>query len=140
MLSPLALRCQRSFLYYIYLLLEFAKVIEKKVKYTANKRRSTMKFETLVKQLKYTVLREVAKDYWEGDLWDKRIDIPKRISPGPKATRRCCIYKERAIVAERIKLALGVIRTIRVFSKSSNPPATSVLSVEGKSRISAAAA
>lgn len=66
-----------------------------------------MKFETLVKQLKYTVLREVAKDYWEGDLWDKRIDIPKRISPGPKATRRCCIYKERAIVAERIKLALG---------------------------------
>ena len=42
-----------------------------------------MKFETLVKQLKYTVLREVAKDYWEGDLWDKRIDIPKRISPGP---------------------------------------------------------
>lgn len=66
-----------------------------------------MKFDTLVKELKYKVLKEVAKDYYEGDLWEKRVDIPKRISPGPKATRRCCIYKERAIVAERIKLALG---------------------------------
>ena len=27
--------------------------------------------------------------------------------PGPHALMRCCIYKERAIVNERVKLAMG---------------------------------
>ncbi|MBS5281096.1 MAG: monomeric [FeFe] hydrogenase, partial [Butyricicoccus pullicaecorum] len=28
-------------------------------------------------------------------------------SPGPKPTMRCCVYKERAIVQERVRLAMG---------------------------------
>lgn len=65
------------------------------------------KFDTLVQQLKSRVLAEVAKDYWDGTLEEKRRFIPKMISPGPKSTMRCCIYKERAIVTDRIYLALG---------------------------------
>jgi len=65
------------------------------------------KFETVVQQLKSRVLCEVAKDYWDGTLEEKRHYIPKIISPGPKSTMRCCIYKERAIVEERVQLALG---------------------------------
>ena len=65
------------------------------------------KFYTLVQQLKSRVLAEVAKDYWDGTLEEKRRFIPKMISPGPKSTMRCCIYKERAIVTDRIYLALG---------------------------------
>ena len=65
------------------------------------------KFDTLVQQLKYRVLKEVAKDYWDGTLNEKINDIPKVIAPGPKASMRCCVYKERAIAADRVKLALG---------------------------------
>ncbi len=65
------------------------------------------KFDTKVQYLKYQVLREVAKSAFEGDLLDKITDIPKIIAPGPQATMRCCIYKERAILSERIKVAMG---------------------------------
>ncbi len=68
---------------------------------------AVLKFDTQVQELKYRVLKEVAKSYYAGTL-DKDIDnIPKIISPGPKPTMRCCIYKERAIAAERVKLAMG---------------------------------
>nr|MDD6336012.1 4Fe-4S dicluster domain-containing protein [bacterium] len=65
------------------------------------------KFDTKVQLLKYKVLREVARHAFEGDLPQAIVDIPKKIVPGPKPTMRCCIYKERAIVGERIKLAMG---------------------------------
>ena len=65
------------------------------------------KFDTKVQLLKYRVLREVAKDAWEDKLAMTAIDIPKRIVPGKIPTMRCCVYKERAILAERVKLAMG---------------------------------
>lgn len=65
------------------------------------------KFDTNVQYLKYKVLREVASHAFEGRLIECYNDIPKKIVPGPESTMRCCIYKERAIVAERIKLAMG---------------------------------
>ena len=64
-------------------------------------------FDTYVQKLKYMVLREVARHDYEGTLQDCYLDIPKLISPGPKSDLRCCIYKERAIVAERVKMAMG---------------------------------
>jgi len=65
------------------------------------------KFDTKVQYLKYEVLREVARLAWRGQLDAHLLDIPKTIVPGPKPTMRCCIYKERAILEERIKLAMG---------------------------------
>ena len=35
------------------------------------------------------------------------LDIPKTIVPGNTPTMRCCVYKERAILGERVKLAMG---------------------------------
>ena len=61
------------------------------------------KFDTLVQELKYKVLKEVALNYYNGTLDENIHDIPKVISPGPKATMRCCVYRERAIVEDRIK-------------------------------------
>ena len=66
-----------------------------------------IKFDTQVQELKYRVLKEVAKSYLKGTLSEDLLSIPKIISPGPKPTMRCCIYKERAIAAERVKLAIG---------------------------------
>ena len=65
------------------------------------------KFDTKVQHLKYKVLREVARLAFEGTLTENLLDIPKTLVPGPKPTMRCCIYKERAILAERVKLAMG---------------------------------
>ena len=65
------------------------------------------KFDTKVQHLKYKVLREVARHAWKGDLIDHIVDIPKEIIPGKTSTMRCCIHKERAILSERVKLAMG---------------------------------
>ena len=65
------------------------------------------KFDTKVQHLKYKVLREVARLAWGDELLEHITDIPKTIVPGNEATMRCCIYKERAILAERVKLAMG---------------------------------
>ena len=65
------------------------------------------KFDTKVQYLKYKVLREVAKQEWQGTLRQNLLDIPTIVVPGDEPTMRCCVYKERAILAERIKLAMG---------------------------------
>ncbi len=64
-------------------------------------------FDTAVQKLKYKVLKEIIQNEYEHHIKDVYIDIPKIISPGPKANFRCCIYKERAILQERIRMALG---------------------------------
>ena len=64
-------------------------------------------FDTKVQELKYEVLKEIIRCAYDGDMSGVYTDIPKKIVPGPKASMRCCIYKERAILQERIKLALG---------------------------------
>lgn len=69
------------------------------------------KFDTNVQDIKYKVLREVARPYWEGRLLEVINDIPKAIIPGKESTMRCCVYKERAIVGERVKLAMGGNKT-----------------------------
>lgn len=66
-----------------------------------------MKFDTQVQQLKYKVLCKVAKEYWDGTLLENILEIPKTILPGKTPLVRCCVYKEREILAERIKLAMG---------------------------------
>ena len=75
------------------------------------------KFDTKVQLLKYNVLREVAASAWHNTLAEDVLDLPKKIAPGPKPTMRCCIYKERAILTERIKAAMGYEdeRVIRVL-------------------------
>ena len=65
------------------------------------------KFDTKVQHLKYKVLREVAKLAWNDTLLENVMDIPKTIVPGNTPTMRCCVYKERAILGERVKLAMG---------------------------------
>ena len=65
------------------------------------------KFDTKVQHLKYKVLREVARQAWNDTLLENVLDIPKMIVPGKVPTMRCCVYKERAILAERVKLAMG---------------------------------
>ncbi len=65
------------------------------------------KFDTKVQYLKYKVLREVAKEAWKDTLLENVMSIPQTIVPGKTPTMRCCVYKERAILGERVKIAMG---------------------------------
>ena len=65
------------------------------------------KFDTKVQYLKYKVLREVARHAWNDTLLRHVMDIPKMIVPGKTPTMRCCVYKERAILGERVRIAMG---------------------------------
>ena len=67
---------------------------------------TTRKFDTKVQYLKYKVLKEVARETWKGTLLEHILDIPQTIVPGKIPTMRCCVYKERAILAERVKLVV----------------------------------
>lgn len=69
------------------------------------------KFDTKVQYLKYKVLREVARRAWDGLTPEEVLEIPKVIVPGKVPTMRCCVYKERAILGERVKLAMGGDKT-----------------------------
>lgn len=64
-------------------------------------------FETHVQELKNDVLRAVAELAWEEKLETGILEIPKKIVPGPEPSTRCCIYKERAIIGDRIRIAMG---------------------------------
>lgn len=65
------------------------------------------KFDTKVQYIKYRVLKEVASLAWQDKLLENILNIPSTIVPGKIPTMRCCVYKERAILAQRVKIAMG---------------------------------
>lgn len=63
--------------------------------------------DATVLSIKHDVLCEVAKMAWNGELEQKRDEIPFNMIPGPQAQFRCCIYKEREVIRQRVRLAEG---------------------------------
>lgn len=68
---------------------------------------TTKVFDTNVQQVKYMVLKEIIRRAYEGGLEKAYQEMPKQILPGPKPDMRCCVYKEWAILQERIVMAMG---------------------------------
>lgn len=73
---------------------------------------------TTIDTIKHEVLYEVAKLEFLGQLIDNQESIPYNLIPGPHANFRCCIYKEREIIRQRVRLAEG--KTASVQYKSEN--------------------
>ena len=69
--------------------------------------------DATILRLKHEVLYEVAKRAWEGTLEQERDEIPYKMIPGPQAQYRCCIYKERELIKQRVRLAEGKCPTGR---------------------------
>lgn len=64
-------------------------------------------FKSEVAMIKHEVLREVARLALADEL-DNRVDrLPRAFTDSGITHYRCCVYKERAILAQRIKMALG---------------------------------
>ena len=63
------------------------------------------KFESQVQLIRHKVLKEVIERTAKGELETTRHKIPKAVLPGDKPITRCCVYKEREIVSERVDIA-----------------------------------
>ena len=61
-----------------------------------------------VEDVKNEVLYHVAKAAFEGNLEEIEATLPYEILPGNKPSYRCCVYKEREIIRERIMLAKNI--------------------------------
>ncbi len=66
-----------------------------------------LKIENDIGRIKHEVLYEVAKYAFAGEPEGGLEQMPYEMIPGPKPQFRCCIYKEREIIRERIRLAQG---------------------------------
>lgn len=71
-------------------------------------------------KIKHEVLYQVAKLAYEGEFDKKKDDIAYHLIPGPKPKFRCCIYKEREIVRQRVRLAEGKCPTETSHSGENN--------------------
>lgn len=71
--------------------------------------------------LKHKILEEVARLAWNDNLTEEAKDaLVYQLIPGPIAQYRCCIYKEREIVRQRIRLAEGLCPTADPDRQSDN--------------------
>lgn len=63
--------------------------------------------DATILKIKHEVLYEVAKLAFAGELQEKKDELPFKMIPGPQANFRCCIYKEREVIRQRVRLAEG---------------------------------
>lgn len=63
--------------------------------------------DATILKIKHEVLYQVAKLAYEGEFEEKKDELPYKLLPGPNPQFRCCVYKEREIVRQRIRLAEG---------------------------------
>lgn len=64
-------------------------------------------FVTDINKIRYEVNVEVAKAAFANQLDEKRDEIPYTIIPGKTPSYRCCVYREREIIRQRVRLAEG---------------------------------
>lgn len=62
---------------------------------------------TDINQIKNAVLYKVAEYAYEGTLEDKMEHIPYEITDPIVPSFRCCVYREREILRQRVRLAMG---------------------------------
>ena len=69
--------------------------------------------------LKHQIMEEVCRLAWEDKLdAEHKEQLIYDIIPGPKSSYRCCVYKEREIVRQRIRLACAENPTYNPGSKN----------------------
>ena len=66
------------------------------------------KIDNDTRLLKHNVLQRVSELAYQGKLCDDTIqEIPFEQIPGRQPHFRCCVYKEREIIHQRVRLAMG---------------------------------
>ena len=68
---------------------------------------------------KHKIMEEVCRLAWNDELDEEHKEqLVYKLAPGPKPVYRCCVYKEREIVRQRIRLACGLSTTYNEGSKN----------------------
>lgn len=68
---------------------------------------------------KHKIMEEVCRLAWNDELDEEHKEkLVYKLAPGPKPEYRCCVYKEREIVRQRIRLACGLSTTYNEDSKN----------------------
>ncbi|MCI8554777.1 MAG: 4Fe-4S binding protein [Clostridiales bacterium] len=62
---------------------------------------------TDIVQIKHEALKLTAKHAFSGTLYQQYEQIPYEMIPGIKPRFRCCVYREREIVRQRVRMAMG---------------------------------
>lgn len=65
-------------------------------------------FDSITQEIKYRVLKEVARLAFDNRLSDSYYAIPRLLIGDKDEAMRCCIYKDRAIVEEMVRAVVGV--------------------------------
>jgi ferredoxin hydrogenase large subunit len=64
--------------------------------------------DATILRIKHEVLYEVAKLAYAGEFDEKKEELPYKMVPGRKPKFRCCVFKEREIIRQRVRLAEGL--------------------------------
>jgi [FeFe] hydrogenase (group B1/B3) len=67
----------------------------------------TKAFETVIQQIRHDVLTHLARLAMQGRLAEAVETIPGLVVPGRQPRFRCCVHRERAVVKNRVSVALG---------------------------------
>ena len=83
---------------------------------------------TDINQIKMAVLKKTAEYAYKGILLEKVDEIPFELIDGPKPRFRCCVYREREIIRQRVRLSMGKIPTGSHYSVSDGTQVVHVIS------------
>lgn len=83
---------------------------------------------TDINQIKMAVLKKTAEYAYKGILAQKAEEIPYELVKGPKPEFRCCIYREREIMRQRVRLSMGRIPAVTHYSVNDGTQAVHVIS------------
>lgn len=80
------------------------------------------------RQFKFDVLREVSIHAYDGTLTDKFDDqLAYKLIPHNHADFRCCVYKEREIIRQRVRIAMGKNPTSKITNSTRSKQIVKVL-------------
>lgn len=75
---------------------------------------------TDINQIKMAVLVKIAEYAFNGNLEEKVDEIPFELTDPIKPNFRCCVYREREIIRQRVRLAMGRVPSGLHYEKTDN--------------------
>lgn len=73
---------------------------------------------TDIVQIKHEVLCATARHAFDGNIYEEYDRIPYEIIKGIKPNFRCCVYREREIIRQRVRMAMGKLPVDVLYTDS----------------------
>lgn len=83
---------------------------------------------TDINEIKMAVLKKTAEYAFNGTIMDKFDEIPSELIVGIKPKFRCCVYREREIIRQRVRLSMGKMPSNSTLKKGDDAQVVHVIS------------